>query len=406
MPSIKKDSVKTPNLNRSYFWRSSLIRKLNFLIYKSKLSRAICKSPRLSWMLISLVMNFSSAFLIISISLVLFACKKDKQQEPQTVDVFANGLMVLNEGLFQQNNASLSWINFSDDAVNNSIFEQKMNRQLGDTGNDIKRYGSKIYVVVNVSSTIEVFDAKTGISIAHILMNANGTPKQPRSIAFANGKGYVTCFDGFVDVIDTTTFSISQRIQVGLNPDHILSANGKIYVSNSGGLNQPQMDSTVSIIDPFSNSETQKFVVGKNPGSLTSDASGNIYVIARGNYGSIPSRLVKIDISTTQRTTFPFNATTIVRMNDKFLIHSETNSISSVKLFNPILALIENENYMNLANVQTLFNIQFDENRNQIYCFDAMNYTNTGYVRVFTGSGTYLKSYHVGLNPSKALIYE
>jgi proline racemase len=34
-------------------------------------------------------------------------------------------------------------------------------KELGDVGNDIKIYGSKLYIVVNVSNKIEVLDAKT-----------------------------------------------------------------------------------------------------------------------------------------------------------------------------------------------------------------------------------------------------
>jgi YVTN family beta-propeller protein len=337
---------------------------------------------------------------------LIYGCKKDTSENPTAVDHFSNGLLVLNEGLFQHNNSSLSWINFSNDEVNNSLFEQKTNRQLGDTGNDIQRYGGKIYIVVNVSSTIEVLDAKSGASLAHIQMRHNGTPKQPRSIAFANGKGYVSCFDGFVDVMDTTSFSIVSRISVGLNPDHILHADGKIYVSNSGGLDQPLMDSTVSVIDPMTNAEVQKITVGKNPGPLSADNVGNIFVIARGNYSTIPSRLVKIEQGTNQTTTYSFNASNLSKMNDNFLVHSQAGSTSSVKLFNPSSGTIEHENYLDLVNVQTLFNIQYDPTRNQIYCFDAMNYSNSGYVRVFSSNGNYLKSYHVGLNPAKALIYE
>ena len=37
---------------------------------------------------------------------------------------------------------------------------------------------------------------------------------------------------------------------------------------------------------------------------------------------------------------------------------------------------------------------------------DAMNFTNTGYVREFDVSGTYVQSFHVGLNPNKILIYD
>ena len=350
----------------------------------------------------------SIKFIIISFTLLLISCKKDKKEEdPIAVESFSNGLLVLNEGLFQQNNSSLSWVNFEGDVVNNSIFEQKTNRQLGDTGNDIQRYGGKIYIVVNVSSTVEVLNAKTGISEAQIQMSNGGTPKQPSSIAFYNGKAFVTCFDGFVDVIDTTSLTVQQRIPVGSNPEDIIVTKNFIYVTNSGGLNYPNVDSTVSVIDPNSFTELLKITVGNNPGGLEVDHLGNIYAIARGNYSTIPSRMVKINpLTNTVVTTYPFDVSSATRMNDKLLLQCTTSSLTSVKLFNPTTETVESTNYINLSGITTLYNIQFDSNRNQIYCFDAMNYTNTGYVRCFSGAGTFLRNIHVGLNPSKALIYD
>ncbi len=345
---------------------------------------------------------------ILILSLLIVACKKDKQvDEPIPVEQFSNGLLVLNEGLFQHNNSSLSWVNLGNNEVNNSIFEQKTNRQLGDTGNDIQRYGNKIYILVNVSSTIEVLNAKTGASEAQIHMTNGGTPKQPRSITFYNGKAYVSCFDGFVDVIDTVSLTVQQRIPVGSNPEDILVANNRIYVSNSGGLNYPNVDSTVSVIDPNSNTELLKITIGNNPGGLEIDHLGNIYAIARGNYGSIPSRMVKIDpITNTVVTTYPFDVSSATRMNEKLLLHCVTSSVASIKLFNPITGSIESSSYIDVSGFTTLYNIQFDSNRNQIYCFDAMSYTNTGYIRCYSASGSFLKNIHVGLNPSKALIYD
>lgn len=344
---------------------------------------------------------------LIFCTLVLFSCKKEEPEIPTPVDAFSNGLLILNEGLFQQNNSTLSWVDLATDVVNNSIFEQKTSRQLGDTGNDIARYGNKIYIVVNVSSTVEVLDALSGAPLTQIQMSEGGVPKQPRSIAFAHGKAFVTCYDGFVDVIDTINFTVLQRIQVGANPEQILFTNEKLYVTNSGGLNYPNVDSTVSVIDPTSFIEITKITIGNNPGGLEVDHLGNLYAIARGNYSSIPSRMVRINTgSNTVENTYSFNASGITRMNDHLLIHSITNSNSSILLFNPLTETIENPNFINVSGITTLYGIQYDPTRHQIYCFDAMNYTNSGYVRLFSASGNYLRSIHVGLNPSKALIYD
>ena len=69
--------------------------------------------------------------------LLLFSCKKDDLEEVVVSSSLSDGVVVLCEGLFQQNNSTLSWINNSDGSVSNTLFSTKVGRQLGDTGNDI-----------------------------------------------------------------------------------------------------------------------------------------------------------------------------------------------------------------------------------------------------------------------------
>lgn len=346
--------------------------------------------------------------LCIAVFATVFAsCKKDKPTDPAAPETLKNGMLVLNEGLFQLNNASLTWYDLSAGTANSEFFTQKAGRLLGDTGNDMQRYGGKIYIVVNVSSTIEVLDASTGNSIKQISMLSGTTSKQPRNIAFYGGKAFISCFDGYVDVLDTASLEITQRIPVGLNPESMTVSGQKLFVSNSGGLNAPQMDSTVSVIDAVNLSEIGRIEVGKNPGSIVTDHQGDVYVIARGNYSNIPSRMKKINVSTLSvENSFTFEASGISRMDNKLLISYSSSGTSHVALFNAGTDVIENTSFIDLSNVQTLYNIIYRPSNQQIYILDAMGYTNTGYVRTFSASGNYITSYHVGLNPNSILFYE
>ena len=350
-------------------------------------------------------MRYSIIFICL---LALIACKKKKTNEGAIPDELKNGLLVLNEGLFQHNNSSLSWVNLADESINNTFFEQKTNRGLGDTGNDMGRYGGKIYIVVNVSSTVEVLHATTGKSIRQISMFNGSTAKQPRSIAFHGNKAFITCFDGYVDVLDTTTLNIVTRIPVGSNPDQLTVANNKIYVTNSGGLNAV-MDSTVSVIDPSSLTEISKITVGLNPGSIASDSNGEVYVISRGNYSSIPSRMHRIDSQTdTKVQSFNFNASSISPMGNQLLIsYAATGSgTSEIALFDATTESIVTNQFINTSSILTLYGVSYSSTSNLIYIFDANNYTTTGYINLFQANGQFIKRYQLGLNPSKVLIYD
>lgn len=351
-------------------------------------------------------MHFTRIIFAVLFLAVLASCKKDPTPEA-VPDNLKNGMLVLNEGLFQLNNSSLTWFDFSTGIGNSDFFTQKAGRLLGDTGNDMQRYGGKIYIVVNVSSTIEVLDAFTGNSVKQISMTSGGTDKQPRNIAFYGSKAFISCFDGYVDVLDTASLEIVQRIPVGLNPESMTISGQKLFVSNSGGLNAPAMDSTVSVIDVLALSEIAKIEVGKNPGSIVTDHEGDVYVIARGDYGYIPSRMRKINVSTLSvANAFTFEASGIERMGDKLLISYSSSGTSKVALFNATTDVIENTSFLDLANVQTLAGLQYRPSTQQICVLDAMGYTNTGYIRLFSSAGSYMTSYHVGLNPNSILFYE
>jgi len=215
----------------------------------------------------------------------LFSSCDSKSDSPQVDPAISTGVYVLNEGKFKDNNASLTYYDLTTSTATADVFTTKNNRGLGDTGQDILKYGSKIYIAVYSSSRIEVLDAATGISKkAFPMLNVNGQPSSPRSFAALNGKVYITLFDGHVAQLDTTSLLIEKTISVGSNPDGIAVANNRLYVANSGGMAAVN-DSTISVIDPVSFTVTGTIKVVINPSVIKADAYGDLYVISLGNYG-------------------------------------------------------------------------------------------------------------------------
>ena len=142
-------------------------------------------------------------------------------------------LYVLSEGLFNQNNSTLARHSFTNNQTITSYFSSINNRGLGDTANDMALYGNKLYIVVNVSSQIEVIDWYTGLSVKQIpLLQDNGSSRQPRNIAFHQDKAYVCCFAGTIARIDTTSLTVDDKQHAGRNPDGICVHIQTLYVSN------------------------------------------------------------------------------------------------------------------------------------------------------------------------------
>lgn len=344
---------------------------------------------------------------LILISLLAVSCKKDDPTISDNIPL-SNGMMVMCEGLYQQNNSSLSYVNFNNNQTLNNFFQNTSDRILGDTGNDMKRYGGKIYAIMNGSSTVEVISGVTGISIEQIDMVEGGVAKQPRSVTFYQDKILVSCSDGFVDVIDTTSLEVEQRIQVGSNPEGLAVSNDMLFVANSGGLNFPNYDSTVSVINLSTFTEELKVTVGINPVGVEVDDEGDIYVITRGDFGSVPSRLNKINPTSYAVTQFTFDASSITRMNGSFLIGYSDFSTgdNQVGLFNTTGEVMTTPNFLDMSAIESLYGITYDATSDRIFVSDAMDFVTTGYVFEFNTAGVFENSYHVGLNPSKIVFYD
>lgn len=344
------------------------------------------------------------------IVLLFTACNKEEENKDDAdldQNNYSNGLLVLHEGLFQQNNSTLAWVDLSNDKVTSNLFLSKNDRLLGDTGNDMKRYGGKIYIVVNASSTIEIIDAKTFKSIKQIAMVYEGKAQQPRRIDFNKNKAYISSFDGYVNILDTTSLAITKRIKVGANPEGIATFENAIYVANSGGLNFPNVDSTVYKIDASSNTVVDSFHVGANPGSVQVDNNGNVYVVKRGNYTDDPAELIFINTSSGEVNNLGVSASGLTKKGNELFISYFNNETENVNVahYDMSSQSILSNSLINGDEIQTLYGIHPLDDGGLI-CFDAMGYTNSGYLRFFNANGILTKSISVGLNPNTIIYYE
>lgn len=315
-------------------------------------------------------------------------------------------LYVLSEGLFNLNNSTLMRYSFNSSTMVKDYFRKINQRGLGDTANDMGIYGSKLYIVVNVSSEVEVIDLKTGSSLKQIpLLTENGSSRQPRYITFNEDKAYVCSFDGTVARIDTTSLSIEAYAQAGRNPDGICVQNNKLYVSNSGGLDSPNYDNTVSVIDINTFTETKKITVGSNPGKILPDKYGDVYVVTRGNLEEGDYHFVQINSQTDLVTkTFDY-AVLNFAINDDYAYmynYDYTSGKSWIKVFNVATETVERDNFItDGTTLTTPYGININPYNGNVYVTDAYDYKVTGDVLCFSPQGALqFRLSNVGLNPN------
>ncbi len=360
--------------------------------------------------------RFNQIILILFTVLVLLSSCDDMKDMPTLINLpetpgESGRLFVLSEGLFNMNNSLLGLIDFDKRTFKTDYFTFINGRGLGDTANDLKIFGNKLWVVVTVSSQVEVLDLNTGISIRRIaLFDQNKIARQPRFITFYENKAYVCSFDGTVTRIDITTLAIDGIVECGRNPDGITIANGKLYVSNSGGLDNPNYDNSISVIDLTTFTEIKKIAVGMNPFKLETDSQGDVYVVSRGNNADIKAEWSRINSSTDE-----VSQTFADLASINFCIQKDTAYLYNfdfvrnsywVKTFNCKTEQIISKNFISDGTViERPYSISVHPINGNVYLTDARSYTVKGDLLCFSREGKLLyKLPNLSLNPNAIVV--
>ena len=318
-------------------------------------------------------------------------------------------LYILCEGLFNQNNSTLARHSFTNNRTVSNYFQALNRRGLGDTANDMALYDGKLFIVVNVSSQIEVVDWKTGLSLKQIpILQSNGSSRQPRAIAFFEDKAYVSCFDGTVVRIDINTLSIDGTVSARRNPDGICVQNGKLYVSNSGGLDTNGLgpDNTVSVIDLASFSKVKDITVGLNPGKIMAGWGNTLLVITRGaDIEKGDYQLKEINAETDEVShTFTEKALNFA-INDELIYlydYQYASQSTSFKVINQRTRKVMTEQFItDGTSITTPYGIFINPYNGNVYITDAYSYNVKGDALCFNPQGQLqYKLTNVGMNPN------
>ncbi len=207
------------------------------------------------------------------------SCEDDGDDPPDSIAPLpSTGVYIVNEGAFNQGNSSISFLNFEDSTLTNNIYESVNGVPLGDLAQSMTIHQGKGYILVNNSQKIEVVNIADFTSVQTIT-GLSG----PRHMMPSGTKAYVCdWFSNEVAVLDLTSGSIIKHIPTGNGPEQSAISGTKLFVANVGGFG---MDSTVTVIDMFGDTVLTTLQVGINPNSIVSDKYGKIWVLCGGSTG-------------------------------------------------------------------------------------------------------------------------
>lgn len=239
--------------------------------------------------------------------MVATSCRDDELVVPTEYDIIGDenrdsairGFYLVNEGNMGSNKCSLDFYDYMTGLYSRNLYAEKnpdIIKELGDVGNDIGIYGSKLYVVVNCSHKVEILDALSGVRLGQVdIPNC-------RYVRFHRGNAYVSSYVGPVLIdpnapkgavyeVDTASFAIKRKVSVGYQPEEMEIVDDYMYVANSGGYRAPNYDNTVSVIQMIDFKQVQQIPVGINLHRLKKDRYNKLWVTSRGDYQNRPSRL-------------------------------------------------------------------------------------------------------------------
>lgn len=216
------------------------------------------------------------------------------------------GMYLLNEGNMGSNKSSLDYLDLSgkDATVHylRNIYSERNPEtvmMLGDVGNDIQIYGSRLWLVINCSNKVEVAQAEDAVRIGKVdIPNC-------RYVTFNDRYAYVSSYVGSVYSgsnsplgsvykVDTLSLQKVDSCSVGYQPEEMAIIGNKLYVANSGGyqgMTGQGYESTVSVIDLDKMQETEKIAVAPNLHRIKKDKYDQLWVTSRGNYVDSESKI-------------------------------------------------------------------------------------------------------------------
>ena len=383
------------------------------------------------------------SYVTMSFLVILSSCRNDVMVVPledintggKTVKSEIIGMYLLNEGNMGSNKATLDYLDLSasDSTVHylRNIYSERNPStvmMLGDVGNDIQIYGSRLWMVINCSNKVEVARASDAVRIGKVNI------PNCRYVAFKDGFAYVSSYVGTqyggsdsplgsVYKVDTLTLEKVDSCAVGYQPEEMAIVGNKLYVANSGGyqgMTGQGYESTVSVVDLHSMRETDRINVAANLHHVKADHYGQLWVTARGNYTDEASSIWWLQQNADGKTVVgghldqPVSDLCIVgdslyfygsQWSEITLKNTVTYGIINVRTHQMVSTSLSDA--PEISKIRMPYGIIVNPLQRDFYLMDAKNYVSSGELLHFLPDGTFDWKVKTGDIPAHAaFLYE
>jgi len=315
-----------------------------------------------------------------------------------------NGVFIINEGNFNQDNATLSYYDYASGQLFNQVFFAANQVPLGDVAQSMTIHNDTAYVVLNNSGKIYIFDPADMTYIDKIAGLVS-----PRNIKFVSDqKAYITdIYSKSIYIYDAGQQQITREINVNNGSSFNQHTTEQMVVSGDlVFVTCWSYDNYILVIDARTDMVVDSIEVGKQPNSIQMDQNNKIWVLSDGgfagsSFGQELASLSRIDpISREVEAEFKFkdmnSSPTDLYLNGTldtlYYIDSGIYQLSVLDESLPEVPVIK-------ANDHKFYSLAVDPDRNIIYLGDAVDYQQNGWVYRFTPAGSAIDSFRVGIIP-------
>jgi len=336
--------------------------------------------------------------LIAAIIIFGYACSSDDDNAGNQNESLAKGKygLVINEGGFQQGNASLGLFDKDTREYNPNFFQTISGSPLGDIFQSIHFRNETAYLVVNNSSTIEILNLNP---LEH-LGSISNLPS-PRYMTTRDGFGYVSnLFGNVISVVGL------EEMRVISTMDFPGWSEEMIWLKNDLLVSCPSCPG-LYLIDLEAQMIIDSVATGPNSSFLRKLPNGNILSFSTGSFdGEILPSLLLLDEELNKldrREIAPMGFIGAFELDE---------SQSRFLYFDGDLMFIE-VNDDHLSTPQTLFNVDeltsaygLSLNSNgQIFITNARDFNSIGEIIVYDKDGMLLDRFEAGVVPSAVVEY-
>jgi DNA-binding beta-propeller fold protein YncE len=352
---------------------------------------------------ILLLKHLKGLFLVSLIALMSACGESDVTPINREADV-----IIINEGNFGSADGTLSTYTSSNKAVNLSVFAGANGFPFAATIQNVLEYDGNYYAITNNTDKVEVFKKEDFSSVATIKPSFGAAVQfaTPFSFAAVGTQGYVSNWGTFnfttfvydnpsLVKINLTNFSITSKIALAAQPQHLLAIGSKIYISLVGS-NQ------IAVLNTSNDQFETPITVEQGPDKMLIDKNGKLWVMCNSGY------LVRINPNTNAvEATIPNVQSS--GFNEKMAIDGdgETLYYLSSTGFNPSTGAVyaiditaTTAPNQALISGNNFYGVGIDPVTDIIYVGDNKNFQSNGIVIRYQTNGTTLDTLASGRGPN------